>query len=93
MPAMKMARADFLELEDRIVRLDDQPRRARYLTGDFPRAEAVKDLDTRYRWDLFWAATDGGRRRIWASGTYDDAHVDTALRRIVPPLSTKASTA
>lgn len=66
--------------------LDTAERRATYLAGDFPRAELVKDLDVRYRWDLLWASDamtaigDAGR-------DYLDAHIDTALRSIVPALA------
>ena len=64
--------------------LDAPHRRAAYLAGDFPRAELVKDLDKRYRWDLAYAAG------VHFGDLYDeglnDTHIDTALRMIVPPL-------
>jgi hypothetical protein len=75
-------------MRDAIAPLDTAETRARYASGDFPRAELVKDLDRRYRWDLFHAARLAG----WACDTVypyaTDTHLDTALRSIVAPLVT-----
>jgi hypothetical protein len=60
--------------------------RQRYLDGDFPRSDRTKDLDKRYRWDLFWAVRDGSLYDDAASEGLIDAHIDTMLRSIVPPL-------
>lgn len=69
--------------------LDTAERRQAYRQGSFPRAEAVRDLDKRYRWDLYYAA--GSWRILDAlcdvAGDYTTAHLDTALRRVVPPLA------
>ena len=73
---------DRIALAARIAPLDTPERRARYIAGDFPRAAAVKDLDTRYRWDLFYAA----RPYDLIPEGFTDARIDTALRRIVAPL-------
>jgi len=83
---MKMAAPDFEALKAAIEPLDTELNRSRYLKGEFPRAELVKDLDTRYRWDLYWAA--GGIHRILPDVEHDykTAHIDTALRNIVAPL-------
>lgn len=83
---MKMAVPDFEALRAAIKPLDTEARRETYRNGEFPRAELVKDLDTRYRWDLFWAV--GGLRKVLPDVVHDykDAHIDTALRRIVPAL-------
>jgi hypothetical protein len=67
---------------------DTAERRAQYLAGDFDRADRVKDLDKRYRWDLYWLvrptlATDLTDVLGWSN----DACLDTALRRCVPPLA------
>ncbi len=67
-----------------IAPLDTAETRAAYLAGDFPRADRVKDLDKRYRWDLYWAA------RAYDIGDVDDmndTHRDSMLRAIVPPLA------
>lgn len=83
---MKMAEPDFAALKAAIEPLDTELNRSWYRKGEFPRAELVKDLDTRYRWDLYWAA--GGIHRILpdTEHSYKTAHIDTALRRIVPAL-------
>lgn len=72
------------EMASLIRPLDTAERRARYRTGDFPRADRVNDLDRRYRWDLLWAS--GANRIAWPMPDIKDNHVDTALRTIVPPL-------
>ena len=47
--------ADALEaLRAAIAPADNTVARDAYRSGDFPRADAVHDLDKRYRWDLFW---------------------------------------
>lgn len=43
------------------------------------------DADMRYRWDLYWIAVHRGFS--FSKDSYNDAHIDTALRRAVPPLS------
>ena len=67
-----------------IAPLDTPEKRERYRTGDIPRADRVKDLNKRYRWDLAYAA------RLNLIALYDvgcnDTHIDTALRSIVPAL-------
>ena len=55
----------------------------RYRAGDFARADKVRDLNTRYRWDLFFMAglTSWACREVYNYA--DDRHIDTALRAIV----------
>lgn len=62
---------------------DSYKRREMYRTGQFPRADVVKDLDKRYRWDLFWTVFSDLQVDF---STYNDNHIDTALRSIVAPL-------
>ncbi|WNO06023.1 hypothetical protein [Rhodoferax mekongensis] len=73
-------------LRQHIAALDTPERREQYRKGDFPRAEAVKDLNKRYRWDLFNAAVPAK----WVCDVLykysHDEHIDTALRNIVKPL-------
>jgi hypothetical protein len=77
-----MAPKHFEALEAAIAPLDTPERRARYLAGDFKNADRCRDLALRYRWDLLWEAFPV--KEWW---TYlNDAHVDTALRRIVKDL-------
>ena len=76
--------ADILEtMRERIAPLDTPERRAIYLSGQFPRADAVKDLDVRYRWDLFYIVKG---YEIVGRGELTSDHIDTALRRVVSPL-------
>lgn len=80
---MRMDGDTFAALRALVVAIDTEHTRATYRDGQFPRAERVKDLDKRYRWDLYYAA------KGWDLPGMDgltDAHVDTALRVIVPPL-------
>lgn len=77
--------ADIVQaMRERIEPLDTEETRAAYREGRFPRAELVQDLDTRYRWDLFHATKC---RELVGLGEVTSAHIDTALRRIVPKLS------
>ncbi len=88
---MKLS-ADIVQaIRERIEPLDTNETRQAYREGRFPRADRVRDLDMRYRWDLFYAARgsdivepDAGRI-IDSRGITTD-HIDTALRRIVAPL-------
>jgi len=63
-----------------------------YENGKFPREDKVKDLNLRFRWDLFYFV----RPKIESSGKklnlYDylnDSHIDTALRKICPRILKK----
>ncbi len=90
---MKVTQDHFDLISNAIAPLDTDELRAKYRAGDYPRSELTKDLDKRYRWDLFWAAWDAaGRPAAWALD-YGDAHLDTALRRIVPALTKTAEVA
>jgi hypothetical protein len=82
---MKVSDSALDMLRGRIAPLDTEETRTAYRAGEFFRSDLVKDLDKRYRWDLFWAA--GGHRLLDAlPPDVTDAHLDTALRRIVAPL-------
>lgn len=78
---MKLAeQVEFLEAA--IAGLDTPTRRRLYREGQYPRAFATKDLDARYRWDIFYQVC---RERGW--GWLPDGvasvHIDTALRKVV----------
>lgn len=79
-----MSKIDQDTLREGIAPLDTDTRRAQYLSGQFVRADRVKDLDARYRWDLLWEIDAQTRSRVVAG--LNDTHIDTALRRCVPPL-------
>lgn len=72
-----------------IAPLDTDQNRQIYREGGFPRADRVKDLDMRYRWDLFHAANTRSACEL-SRTAYDeglnDNHIDTVLRSIVPKL-------
>jgi hypothetical protein len=90
---MKITAEHLQVMRDAIVPLDTEEARATYRSGDFPRADQVKDLDERYRWDLFWRAWENGsltRDGLVTVAHYKDSHIDTALRFIVSPLGGKA---
>lgn len=81
MPKMKLR--DHLDaLREAIAPLDTAERRARYAARDIPRGDLVQDIDKRYRFDLFYAA----RAYTLLPDDVADAHIDTALRRIVPAI-------
>ena len=81
---MKMDKATLDKIKDAIAPLDTPELRQRYRDGDFPRADATRDLDMRYRWDLFWKA--GGYRLLPSKNGLDSSHIDTGLRRVVPSI-------
>ena len=79
---MKIKSDELEALRALLTPLDTPEIRQTYREGRFPRAAAVRDLDTRYRWDLFYFA----RGYSVLPDDLTDAHIGTALRRIVPPL-------
>jgi hypothetical protein len=87
---MKMAKETFEKIKAGIEPLLTADRIARYETGDFKTSEKTKDLNVRFRWDMFWLARSIARQSgdDWAPLLADllDEHIDTALRRIVPPI-------
>jgi hypothetical protein len=84
---VKITTEDRAIIADLIAPHDTEHTRASYRAGRFPRADMVKDLDKRYRWDLFSVATHGRHDVTETLYAYlDDNHLDTALRSIVAPL-------
>lgn len=88
MPNMKVTAEHREQIADAIAATgyDNEDIRARYRARDIPRADGVKDIDKRFRWDLYWAAArqTGGLPDSQSGYTMD--HLDTALRSIVAPL-------
>lgn len=80
---MKVTTEHVQALKALIEPLDTEARREAYRKGEYPRAELTKDVNRRYRWDLWWVAK--GYRAI-GDAEYNDAHLDTALKSIVPTL-------
>lgn len=81
---MKMSTEHFSALQQAIAQLDNEVLRDCYRKRRIARADQVKDIDTRYRWDLFWAAK--GYQIFGHDHGYQTSHIDTALRRIVSKL-------
>lgn len=67
-------------MRELIEPLDTQERRYRYQNGLFPRADRVKDLNIRYRYDLMYESN------AYKLLPVEARNVDTALRRIIPDL-------
>lgn len=80
---MKMKPEHSRQMKDAFVVLDTETMREAYRKGKFPRADKVKDLDKRYRWDLFYIASLPVQE-LYAY--LNDDHIDTALRKLVKPL-------
>jgi hypothetical protein len=61
----------------------------KYETGDFPRSETVKDLNTRFCFDMLYRAN----LLLWVIDNIypyaNDAHIETALKSILPKLVKK----
>ena len=83
---MKIKPEHLARLKELVEPLDTPQRRIQYLKGDFANADKVKDLNKRYRWDLFWLA-DGKATTVKEMYVYmNDDHIDTALKSIVKDL-------
>ena len=63
-----------------------------YAHGIFSRAQSVKDLNKRFRWDLFYAAALKNVELGDKFREFKDSHIDTALRAIVPPIEDQRGT-
>lgn len=88
---MKIPERTLRKLQDLIVPLDTRERRERYVAGDFFNADRVKDLNKRYRWDLYFEAIPSADDDLAAEmNQYLDTHLDTALRRLIAPLGVKS---
>lgn len=83
----KLRLVDYPQLVKRVQELDTNFLRQLYTEGDFPRPEPVKDLDKRYRWDLYAAARHmiGYDVDVFPEDT-TNAHIDTLLRKLVDPI-------
>lgn len=73
-----------------VASLDTPYLREQYKARKIARAHTVKDINVRYAHDLFWAAVDYGHITYEELRGYNDAHIATALRNIVPKLEVVA---
>jgi len=86
---MKIKPEHLAKLKALIEPLDTQERRTQYLKGAFYNADKVRDLNKRYRWDLFWDSTVGEKHQTFRDNLWFymiDDHIDTALKSIVKDL-------
>lgn len=83
---MKIKQEHFNQIKSAIEPLDTEAVRSNYRAGNFPRSDKVKDLNMRYRWDLFWAAGCSSFLNDMYDDGLKDSHIDTALRKIVKEL-------
>lgn len=82
-----MEQEHYARLRGAVHAFDTNDTRKLYQTGRFVRSDRVKNLDMRYRWDLFHVASHidpGLRKELYKY--LNDNHIDTALRRIVEPI-------
>lgn len=73
-----------------VASLDTPYLREQYKARKIARPDTVKDINVRYAHDLFWAAVDYGHITYEELAGYNDAHIATALRNIVPPVEVAA---
>jgi len=69
-----------------VAPFDTPEQRAKYAARQIPRANTVRDISKRYRWDLYYLAIDGGAMSYDTLRNLNDSHVDTVLRAVVPAL-------
>lgn len=85
---MKMTQENFETIKVAIEEFDTDHWRKFYRNRSFPRADMVKDINKRYRWDLFHVAKLSWefKNNLYELNGLNDSHIDTALRKIVSPL-------
>jgi hypothetical protein len=83
---MKIGKDILERMREAIAPLDTPERRARYIALDIPNHYAWMDINVRYSHDLLWTAINGGGITYRELEHYNDTHISTALRRIVPKL-------
>ena len=85
---MKMTQEHFNQLKQCIdnVLIDHPTVASEYSKGNFPRSDKVKDINVRFRWDLYHFS--GAHKACGNLYSYlNDDHIDTALRNIVPTIA------
>lgn len=87
---MKIDKAKLDRWRVAVSSLDTPYLREQYKARKIARPDTVKDINVRYAHDLFWAAVDYGHITYEELRGYNDAHIATALRNIVPKLEVVA---
>ena len=84
---MKISKEVVEKYREYISEFDTEAVRESYRTGKYPRSEHTKDVNRRYRWDLFWCVNDTYKvYNDLIEDDFNDSHIDTMLRNIVSPL-------
>lgn len=83
---MKVTPEHFEILKSAIEAVDLEEYREKYRNGDIRNADAVKDINKRYRWDLYYFAARQVGSLPDSTNGYNMDHIDTALRKIVKEL-------
>lgn len=88
MHRLKIKPEHFRQLKELLEPHDTPQRREAYRAGDFPRADRVKDLNVRYRWDLLYSVPYVLRCTLFEQmyEYLEDSHIDSAMRHAVPEL-------
>ena len=89
MAALKLAALAPM-IAERVQAYDTPLNRAAYRTGNIPRADAVKDINKRFRWDILWALPRAVRQPFFDKAKElggNDAHIDSLLKSLVAPLT------
>lgn len=83
---MKVKPEHLEAMREAISPFDTEETREHYRIGKIPRADSVKDINKRYRWDLYYHAARMVGSLPDSTNGYNMDHIDTALRAIVKPL-------
>lgn len=81
---MKVTPEHFETLKAAIEPLDKEEYREQYRQRKIARADTVRDINVRYRWDLYYFAAKQVGGLPDSTNGYKMNHIDTALRKIVP---------
>ena len=76
-------------IDEQVQALNSERNRALYRAREIPRADAVKDIDRRFRWDILWSIPREIRHTFFdeakALGATDN-HIDSLLKSLVADL-------
>lgn len=85
---MKVSSTDLENLRATIAEIATPERRLFYVLDEKGGSRAVvtaKDINKRFRWDMYWIAVTNGFT-FSNINELNDAHIDTALRNVVKDL-------
>lgn len=76
-------------IADQVQVFNNERNRAVYSAGEIPRADAVKDINRRFRWDILWAIPREIRQPFFDEARAlggNDNHIDSLLKSLVADL-------